>query len=57
MFGWTLAVFAAVALAAVLKLMSREASDIKRGLAARADEDPIVNLFAWIDRVTSRRQA
>jgi hypothetical protein len=39
-----------------LKLMSGVATDMKLKMDTFHEEDPIVNLFAWLDRVTSFRR-
>jgi hypothetical protein len=48
-----LTVFAVGVVGVALKLASGVASGMKRKLASLHDEDPIVNFFAWLDRVTT----
>ena len=48
-----LTVFALGVVGVALKLASGIASGMKRKLASLHDEDPIVNFFAWLDRVTT----
>lgn len=58
MFPWTLeiAVVAAGIVLIALKVMSGVATGMKRKMDRLHEEDPIVNLFAWIDRVMSLRR-
>jgi len=51
--AWILLTFAAVVIAVAAKLASGVAADLKRRMAAFHEEDPIVNFFAWFDRVTT----
>jgi hypothetical protein len=56
MSAWLLEIAVGWVVVVAVKLMSGVASDMKLKMAMFHEEDPIVNLFAWLDRVTSLRR-
>jgi hypothetical protein len=53
----SLVVFTVVVVSITLKLAAREATRMKRKMASFDMEDPVVNLFAWFDRITTFRHS
>jgi hypothetical protein len=49
----SLVVFAIVVVSIALKLAAREATRMKQKMASFDMQDPVVNLFAWFDRITT----
>lgn len=53
---WLVGGFTAILVVVLLKVAASDAPRIKRKLASWQDEDAVVNLLAWFDRVTRLRR-